>query len=793
MSERAGNGVVSVTINAGNLSNVVANYLSAVVLVCEGVTVNNKNYGMCICVIVELASRPIRICYVDLEGNDFPRIESHFIGKVIVKLILLAIKCEGCNCIGVSAYNSCRVVCVGDLKSLGKVKKLNLDEISVSVCELVRVPLHLGEIKVCLVNCVGNLNILKSGYYNVSFIGMNEAYCNLVLACILDLVALSLTVYGKYRSYALRKSSKKLKKLGGIYNRTVVGILCSSPALNKIADVNSCRNNGNGLLYSVLSKNVIILAVCKCNNNSPVSKTGNGVILYTVLEVSNNVCYTLRKIFKLNVESVRNLDIEVELCIGYIYRYLCGKNCIVVGHLSKLVAVLIVPTDDLLVVVSEECKVCACRKESGMDEIAVLGSELNLSDTLYVNCNVKSDVVISDVITNKHIEDIRIVGIILCKLADKLLVILNYGKSMCAGVVELTLCIVKISKYAHEAVVHESLGNSCYCVVYYYIDILLCKAEVTLVLLNESVDLIIGKSGKVNVSAKKLAIKESLIVNRLKNLDDLFCCKIVVKSIKRVAVCFFKCCEYLVLEAIGEHIALCCSEHEICEVVGDVDVEIKHAAYIAYVYVVSDNACEHSHFIVTAAKLTGEGKRYVAERGVYFYRVGELHLVVCHIRDFVGSGKLKCELLESGKVQCRTYYVLIYYVSVDCYVINRSDKCEYKCLLVKTADKRINVESTLYLCLCLVEEILVSAGENRLNRIDSKLGNLAAVVLCVCANDICYCRLGGCEVDSVYICQYLCICEVNNLLCYTCIFAEKPLLIFCYKRFDLIACYLILK
>ena len=315
------------------------------------------------------------------------------------------------------------------------------------------------------------------------------------------------------------------------------------------------------------------------------------------------------------------------------------ENNITVGHGGNEVAVLVNPSDDILTVDggngSEELYVLAfntSRKEALTNKLTVYGV-LNAIDFLkaYREVNRCGD----GISVKEGSKD----GTVLRRNLGQSSLDIN-GVSSLVG--EYAVCIVEI----HESLVTKACGD----LIYNAVDIRLCKVEVGLILLYLRNDLLVGKVGEVNILLDSVLVKHALKVNSLKELDKLIECEVIVVSNEAVNIGGASL-EHLCLNLIGDCIGAASLKHRLMEHLGNGDRNGVYAVYDADVNVIGNDSGNLTDSIISATRNSGEGEVVGAVIGNDGEVIGELHLVICHVLDFGGHGKLENEILDCGGVK----------------------------------------------------------------------------------------------------------------------------------------------
>ena len=412
-----------------------------------------------------------------------------------------------------------------------------------------------------------------------------------------------------------------------------------------------------------------------------------------------------------------------------------------IGHYNVLVTVLVEPAVEVCGVICEEIKVSAYGEETALEELSVKVVEVYSSDVVNSYCEINGCFIVSDVIRVNEVNDlvyIRLVTGISCgNLVYNLPEDICHGNSMCTGVVEVTLGIAEgvvsilVVEYGNKGIVHILIGNCVCSLINNLVDILHSKVEVALVLIYKRDKLALSKLGEVDVLTYVLLdnvdSEEVIVINSCDEGLQILNGEAVQKGVNIISVSV-ECIEYLLLKAIGKSVALCCLEHKCRKLIGNMKINVKNAVYIANVNVVSDDACNSSDLIVAAADLTGKCECYVTESGVNSDIVGELHLAVLHISDIVGLGKIKEKILDCSEIDAVLSVSIVKRLAVNGYALDGCDKLYRNVTRAKVTYERLNFELGHKFILSILNERIVSAGNDSLNGINVKLCRKSSVV-----------------------------------------------------------------
>ena len=415
---------------------------------------------------------------------------------------------------------------------------------------------------------------------------------------------------------------------------------------NLLCDINGNNVGGNGLGNNTLRYSndaVVFTAVGNVNNLERIGSAKRNVSsrinlipligVGSVGGVSDNLYERSDAVVGLvNVSAYGNGELLVKHS---------GKNGVAVGHCGNEITVFVNPSNNGLAVYfgngSEELYVLVLNsrgKEALTKNVAVFVNVGNLVDFLKVNVDVNGRG--NRLLINEGCNE----RTVLCGNLCKHLFDIN---GMSALIAEYAVALIE----AHKRLIAEGCGN----LVYDFVNIGLCFIEVALVFLYLCDDFLVGKVCEVNVLFDVVAVKHALEVNRLEKLKKLVEGEVVVINLEAVNVGGASL-EHLELKLVGDEVGLACLNNSLMEHLGNVYVEGVYTIYNAYVNVVGNNLGNLTNLIVAAADNAREGEIVATVLGNNGKVVGEIHLVVCHSRDFGGSGKIENNILDRAGFNC---------------------------------------------------------------------------------------------------------------------------------------------
>ena len=210
---------------------------------------------------------------------------------------------------------------------------------------------------------------------------------------------------------------------------------------------------------------------------------------------------------------------------------------------------------------------------------------------------------------------------------------------MSTRVGEVTIAVIEI----HKRLLTEALGNkieeSC--------GINLRLIEVALILLHLCNYLIIGEVSEINVLRDIIGGEDALKVDTLKKLDKLGKGEIVVIYFKFING-FGACLEHLELELVRDGTGLARLDNRLVEYLGNGYGKRICTVNDADIDMVGNDSCNLADLIISAADDTGEGEVVAAVIGCNDDVVGKTHLIVAHICDLTGHGKIEDQILDSA-------------------------------------------------------------------------------------------------------------------------------------------------
>ena len=535
-----------------------------------------------------------------------------------------------------------------DRPSVGKIGKIIADAVIHGV-EYLRINVDSYYCR-SIVTCVG-LNVILKNCANAC--GKTYKLYGMLVSVIYALVLVKLPIIIYFNGN------------GSDGNDDVIGLKCLGNNTVLVADGN------NALIYAAVGNIGYSEGGVGIFNKDAVLIPSEGVS--SAFGVADGNSYGVRKSVILLVNAGTGNDLVIN--IGN-----CGKHGILIGHLGNYVVVGIYPSDNGLAVdlgnVSEERNVCSCRKEACAEKLALI-YVLDLIDLL------EGDIKING---NSHTVPIKEGcngGTVGC--ADLLKNLFNIN-GVGALVSEVTVAIV----YIHKGVVHKTVGDLVkdLCAVGHEL------VKVLLVQLNLLHDLLVGKTGEVNVLRNVFGGKDALEINVLKKLDYIIKGKVVVKRIYVIAVCGASA-EDLVLKPVGDLVAVASLEYCARKLVGNSNVyNILAVCINVDVDVIGNDLGKSSDLVISAAYLKGNVKGEIAKSGLHVEVPSPRHLVIGVILKLGGSGKIGNK--SNNGIGVYLVNAILGNTPKSTVADNDLTECKSKCLNIKLVAVRLK------LCYCAI-------------------------------------------------------------------------------------------
>ena len=456
---------------------------------------------------------------------------------------------------------------------------------------------------------------------------------------------------------------------------------------------NSC-NYACGYAYKLNIMNLSVILkeiILKCNGASIQLLRCNGnvnaaCVSYTI--AGNNVCVNAGILNVLNLKGVGGNVDKIITLVPLIGVFVCSiannytdglglavivlvdisggicltvveygsKYYVVVRHLGNHVAVTIYPEEKIVNYGSKISNLCACRKESCSDNIAVY-LVVDTVDLLNVNGDVCAEcqAVFLVVIRNEAEKNVSVSLINLQKLSSLLHNLLNelVSKSVSTLILEVTvgvgnlIVLILVAKNVKHTVIHVLFGNVLNALIYDTNTVVKSNFEVSLVLLNDTLDLLVVKSAEIYVLANDIVSKYALEVYAINKLHKIVKGQSLYKCVYVITVCG-KCAEHLRLKRGINKIGICSLKNSLGNDLGNVYFHRDGSVRIVKADMSADDLTDSSDLIVAATYLTGKceftgGTESSADRNVK----GKLHFIVTHVRDFLkirNLGKKICKV-----------------------------------------------------------------------------------------------------------------------------------------------------
>ena len=355
----------------------------------------------------------------------------------------------------------------------------------------------------------------------------------------------------------------------------------------------------------VLVPNVCI--VCGCNVGSYGSSKDNGAVaVYDALCGCGKLCGCIcGNCVKLNV-CRRHLGVSITLCI---YPSYDGHSAVLGGA-------------------GEEVYVSAYGKEALTNELGalVVAYLVNVVEGNLNLCGNGDNLIIKECIK---------------KVANGLAYLVCCGievNGLCAACLKLTVRLVEVK----ESLFLYGLGK----IAISLCDVLKSYCVVLLVLLDLSLDLLLGKTVENLELAYKLVIEDLIEINVLEDLHKVIEGNVVDECVHIIYVSG-EAAKYLLLNAIGNAGGLASLESCLSKLVRNIYLDNELAVFSGDRKISCNDRCNLSYSLVSAAKLNGYVKLALAEVGVEVECIRKLHFIVFHLGNFSKRRKLLCKCNES--------------------------------------------------------------------------------------------------------------------------------------------------